>query len=90
MSDSLQSPASPPGSMRFPRQEYWSGLQFPSPGDLSNPGFEPWSPALQADPLPLSPRDQYVCVCVCVCVYSYFPSHLGHLRALSRPSCAIP
>ena len=33
----------------FCRQEYWSGLPFPSPGDLPNPGIEPRSPALQAD-----------------------------------------
>ena len=33
----------------FSRQEYWSGLPFPSPGDLPNPGTEPRSPALQAD-----------------------------------------
>ena len=37
------------------RQEYWSGLPFPSPGDLSNPGIEPGSPALQADSLPSEP-----------------------------------
>ena len=41
-----------PLSMGFPRQEYWSELPFPSPGDLSNPGIEPASPALQADSLP--------------------------------------
>ena len=35
--------------MRFSRQEYWSGLPFPSPGDLPNPGIEARSPALQAD-----------------------------------------
>ena len=35
-----------PLSMGFPRQEYWSGLLFPSPGDLSNPGTEPVFPAL--------------------------------------------
>jgi len=35
--------------MGFSRQEYWSGLPFPSPGDLSNPGIEPGSPALQTD-----------------------------------------
>ena len=35
--------------MRFSRQEYWSGSPFPSPGDLSNPGIEPGSPALQVD-----------------------------------------
>ena len=38
--------------MGFSRQEYWSGLLFPSPGDLPNPGIEPGSPALQADSLP--------------------------------------
>ena len=41
-----------PWSMGFPRQEYWSGLPFPSPGDLPDPGIEPGSPALQADSLP--------------------------------------
>ena len=35
-----------PPSMRFSRQEYWSGLPFPSPEDLPNPGIEPESPAL--------------------------------------------
>ena len=38
-----------PLSMGFSRQEYWSGLPFPSPEDLPNPGIEPWSPAWQAD-----------------------------------------
>ena len=38
--------------MGFSRQEYWSGLPFPSPGDLPDPGIEPGSPALWADPLP--------------------------------------
>ena len=37
-----------PQSMEFSRQEYWSGLPFPSPGDLPNPGIEPRSPVLQA------------------------------------------
>ena len=41
-----------PLSMGFSRQEYWSGLPFPSPGDLPNPGNEPRPPALQADCLP--------------------------------------
>ena len=40
-----------PLSMDFSRQEYWSGLPFPSPGDLSDPGSEPTYPALQADSL---------------------------------------
>ena len=44
-----------PLSMGFSRQEYWSGLPFPSPGDLPNPGIKPGSPALQADSLPSEP-----------------------------------
>ena len=40
-------------SMEFSRQGYWSGLPFPSPQNLPDPGIEPWSPALQADSLPL-------------------------------------
>ena len=38
-----------PPSMEFSRQEYWSELPFPSPGDLPNPGIEPRPPALQVD-----------------------------------------
>ena len=44
-----------PSSMGFSRQEYWSGLPFPFPGDLPNPGIEPRSPALQADALLFEP-----------------------------------
>ena len=44
-----------PPSMGFSRQEYWSGLPFPSPGHLSDPGIEPRSPALQADALTSEP-----------------------------------
>ena len=44
-----------PLSMGFSRQEYWSGLPFPSPGDLPNPGIKPRSPALQADALTSEP-----------------------------------
>ena len=40
-----------PLSMGFSRQEYWSGLSFPPPGDLPDPGIKPGSPALQADSL---------------------------------------
>ena len=42
-----------PLSMKFSRQEYWSGLPFSSPGDLPNPGIEPRSPALQEDSFPI-------------------------------------
>ena len=46
--------------MEFSRQEYWSGLPFPSPEELPNPGIEPWSPASQADSLPFEPQGSLV------------------------------
>ena len=48
-----------PLSTGFSRQEYWSGLPLPSPGDLPDPGVEPVSPALQADSLLLSHLGQW-------------------------------
>ena len=44
-----------PPSMEFSRQEYWSGLPFPSPGYLPNSGIKPGSPTMQADTLPSKP-----------------------------------
>ena len=44
-----------PPSMGFSNQEYWSGLSFPSPGDLPDPGIEPGSPTFQADALTSEP-----------------------------------
>ena len=44
-----------PPFMGLSRQEYWSGLPFPSPGDLPDPGIEPGAPALEADTLPSEP-----------------------------------
>ena len=64
-----------PLSMGFSRQEYWSekkkeywtGLPFPSPGDLPNPGIEPESPALQADALTSEPPGKKAkCVKLCI------------------------
>ena len=49
-----------PPFMGFSRQEYWSGLPFPSPGDLPDPGIEPGSPAWQADSLPAEPSGKHV------------------------------
>ena len=53
-----------PLTMGFSRQEYWSGLPFPSPGDLPDPGIEPAaptaSPALQEDSLPLSHQTSHL------------------------------
>ena len=70
-----------PLSMGFSRQEYWSGLPFPSPGDLPNPGTEPGSPALQADSLqsepPGSPCEvvgafiDFILVTILHCMYVY-------------------
>ena len=58
VSDSFVSPwtvaLQAPLFMEFSSQEYWSGLPFPSPGNLPNPGIEPTSPALQVDSLLLS------------------------------------
>ena len=62
VSDSLRSvDCSPPGSlsMGFPRQEYWSGLPFPSPGDLPDPGIEPGSPAFRQTFYPLSHQGRW-------------------------------
>ena len=61
MSDSLATPwavahQAPPLSMRFPRQEYWSGSPFPSPQYLPKIGIKPMFPVLQVNSLPLSPQ----------------------------------
>ena len=49
-----------PPSIGFSRQEYWSGLPFPSPGNFPNPGIEPGSPALQANALTSEPPGKLV------------------------------
>ena len=59
-------------STRFLRQEYWSGLSFPYPGDLPDPGIKPRSPALQEDFLPSEPQQNSHrmtknCVCENLC-----------------------
>ena len=51
-----------PPTMEFSSQEYWSGLPFPSLGDLPNPGIEPVSPAFQADTLPSEPPGNPQCL----------------------------
>ena len=51
-------------SMEFSRQEYWSGLPFPSPGNLPNPGIKPKSPALQANSLPAEPPGKPILICL--------------------------
>ena len=52
-------PQAPP-SVGFSRQEHWSGLPFPSPGDLPDPGIKPGSPALQGDSLTSEPPGKEV------------------------------
>ena len=57
-----------PLSMEFSRQEYWSGLPFPSAADLPHPGIQPISPvssALQADSLPTEPSEKPSCYIGC-------------------------
>ena len=67
-----------PPSMGFSRQEYWSGLPFPSPGDLPDPGIEPGSPALEADTLTSEPpgnRTLYNYKCTLGCKESFSEFH---------------
>ena len=68
--------------MEFSRQEYWSGLPFPSPGDLPDPGIKPGSPALQVDSLPSELH-----------TYIYFLFHILSImvyhRTLNIVPCAI-
>ena len=54
-----------PVSMGFSRQEYWSGVPFPYPGDHPNPGTEPRSPELQADSLPTELQGKSLTTIVC-------------------------
>ena len=72
MSDSFATPGTvahqAPLSMGFSRPEYWSGLLFPSPGDLPDPGIESRSPALQADSLPTEPPGKWLPTLVNVCI----------------------
>ena len=53
-----------PLSMGFSRQEHWSGLSFPSPGDLPDPGIEPGSPVLQVDSFESEPPGKARSCCV--------------------------
>ena len=64
-----------PLSMGFSRQEYWSGLPFPSPGDLPDPGIEPGSPALQADSLPTELWGKPLTKGLKLCKFSGFQIH---------------
>ena len=56
-----------PLSMEFSRQEYWSGLSFPSPGDLPDPGIEPAPPALAGGVFTTGK---------CICIYTYTHTYM--------------
>ena len=61
-------------SRRFPRQEYWSRLPFPPPGDLPNPGIEPRSPTLWADALTSEPPGLVIhSVYMSIPIYQFIP-----------------
>ena len=85
-----------PLSMGFSRQEYWSGLPFPSPGDLPDPGIEARSPALQADSLPseLTGKTQVTSLLQVqtwsVCEIGTLPSFLLSSLFPSFPSSFLP
>ena len=74
-----------PLSMEFSRKEYWNGLLFPSPGDLPDPGVDPWSLTLSADFFPgKSPGKPnpilhyyYCCCCSNFSVFFFF-TPIGH------------
>ena len=89
--------------MGFSRQEYWSGLPFPSPENLPNPEIECRSLALQTDSFTTEPPGKppiyscifYICVCVCVCVCmpcsvmsdSATPGNVAHQAPLPMGFC---
>ena len=76
VSESLR-PHRAPLSMRFSRQEYWSGLPCPPPGDLPNPGIKPRSPMLWADSLPSEPTG-YMYISDSVQPHRWQPTRLPH------------
>ena len=89
-----------PLSMAFFREEYWSGLPFPSPGDLPNPGIEPGSPAMQADALPSEPHAKYLKrgrrasgtarpTGHCPYINHHYIFDLGRLRASALPAVML-
>ena len=67
--------------MGFSRQESWSGLPFPSPGDLPDPGIKPMSPALQGDSLPSEPPEK---------VFSCLDSGYVFLAGTVHGYCPVP
>ena len=81
-----------PASMGFPRQEYWSGLPIPSPGDLPDPETEPGSPTLQADALTSEPpgKPNGIIPCILVSLVAELvmnlPANTGNIRDVGSVS----
>ena len=78
-----------PLSMGFPRQEYWSGLPFPSPGDLPDPGIEPLSLALAGGFFTTEPPEKPCCAYVFTNT-SINSSHLPLLCTCGARTCPLP
>ena len=85
--------------MGFPRQEYWSGLPFPSPGDLPDPGIEPSSLALAGEffttELPVMPFTSYILETLAEKLFWFFTSYLllvhsGPSVTVLSPNVAVP
>ena len=77
-----------PPSMGFSRQECWSGMSFPSTGDLPGPGIKPRSPSLQADALPSEPPGKPLAKCKSVSVRYYFtPISLAIIKKRNNNKC---
>ena len=84
-----------PLSLGLPRQEYWSGLPFPSPGDLPNSGIEPTSPALAGRSFTAEPAGKpgqvYAClVYICICTPLKMLARLCALSAALKPRWSEP
>ena len=93
MSDSFQTPwteaQEAPVSIRFPRQEYWNELSFPSPRDLPDPGIKSVSPAWQVDPLPLTHQGSPWNFFEKTDFYTCYFLHL-QIHRLKKKSCFYP
>ena len=77
--------------MGFPRQEYWSGLPFPSAGDLPDSGIKPVSrvsPALQADALPAEPSGKSLYIPIYKHIYTHTHTHTQEINKKGSCICS--
>ena len=79
-----------PLSVEFSSQEYWSGLLFPSPEDLPDPGIEPGSPMLQTDSLPTEPLGKPIYLSDQISHSVVSDSLQPHELQYARPPCPSP